>query len=41
MLRKIVATDLLGDVKKAESELSKKMGTDISTIKSVYVKEEQ
>ena len=41
MLRKIVATDLLGDVKKAEAELSKKMGTDISTIKSVYVKEEQ
>ena len=41
MLRKIVATDLLGDVKKAEKELSKKMGTDISTIKNVYVKEEQ
>jgi hypothetical protein len=41
MLRKIVATDLLGDVKKAEAELSKKMGTDIGTIKSVYVKEEQ
>ena len=41
MLRKIVATDLLGDVKKAEAELSKKMGTDISTIKSVYVKEDQ
>ncbi len=41
MLRKIVATDLLGDVKKAEKELSKKMGTDISTIKNVYVKDEQ
>jgi hypothetical protein len=41
MLRKIVASDLLGDVKKAEKELSKKMGTDISTIKNVYVKDEQ
>ncbi len=41
MLRKIVATDLLGDVKKAEKEVSKKMGTDISTIKNVYVKDEQ
>tara|TARA_R110002110_G_scaffold120151_3_gene295101 strand:- start:1183 stop:2112 length:930 start_codon:yes stop_codon:yes gene_type:complete len=40
MLRKIVASDLLGDVKKAEEELSKKMGTDIATIKSVYVKEQ-
>jgi len=39
MLRKIVASDLLSDVKKAEKELSKKMGTDIDTIKNVYVKE--
>lgn len=41
MLRKIVASDLLGDVKKAEKELSKKMGTDIATIKNVYVKDDQ
>ena len=40
MIRKIVASELLGDVKKAEQELSNKMGTDIDTIKSVYVKEE-
>ena len=40
MIRKIVASDLLGDVKKAEKELSNKMGTDIETIKSVYVKTE-
>ena len=40
MIRKIVASELLGDVKKAEKELSNKMGTDIETIKSVYVKTE-
>lgn len=40
MIRKIVASDLLKDVKKKEQELSKKMGTDIDTIKSVYVKTE-
>ena len=40
MIRKIVASELLGDVKKAEQELSKKMGTDIDTIKEVYVKTE-
>jgi len=40
MIRKIVASDLLKDVKKKEEELSKKMGTDIDTIKSVYVKKE-
>ena len=40
MIRKIVASELLGDVKKAEEELSKKMGTDINTIKEVYVKKE-
>jgi hypothetical protein len=39
MMRKIVASDLLKDVKKMEQELSHKMGTDISTIKAVYVKE--
>jgi integrase len=38
MIRKIVASDLLKDVKKKEQELSNKMGTDIDTIKSVYVK---
>lgn len=40
MIRKIVASDLLKDVKKKEQELSNKMGTDIDTIKSVYVKTE-
>ena len=40
MIRKIVASELLGDVVKAEKELSNKMGTDIDTIKSVYVKKE-
>ena len=40
MIRKIVASDLLKDVKKKEQELSNKMGTDIDTIKSVYVKRE-
>lgn len=40
MIRKIVASELLGDVKKAEQELSNKMGTDIDTIKEVYVKTE-
>ena len=39
MIRKIIATELLGDVKKAEEELSNKMGTDVDTIKSVYVKD--
>ena len=38
MIRKIVASDLLGDVTKAEKELEHKMGTDIDTIKDVYVK---
>tara|TARA_R100000654_G_scaffold75178_2_gene111817 strand:- start:9467 stop:10393 length:927 start_codon:yes stop_codon:yes gene_type:complete len=40
MIRKIVASDLLKDVKEKEKELSNKMGTDIDTIKSVYVKKE-
>ena len=40
MIRKIVASDLLKDVKQKELELSKKMGTDIDTIKEVYVKTE-
>ena len=40
MIRKIVASDLLKDVKQKEMELSKKMGTDIDTIKEVYVKTE-
>lgn len=40
MIRKIVASDLLKDVKKKEKELENKMGTDIDTIKSVYVKTE-
>lgn len=40
MIRKIVASDLLKDVKKKEKELENKMGTDIETIKSVYVKTE-
>lgn len=39
MIRKIVASELLGDVTKAEKELENKMGTDIETIKKVYVKE--
>lgn len=39
MIRKIVASDLLKDVKEIEKKLSNKMGTDIDTIKSVYVKE--
>lgn len=38
MIRKIVASHLLADVKEAEKKLAHKMGTDISTIKSVYVK---
>ena len=38
MIRKIVASHLLADVKEAEQKLAHKMGTDISTIKSVYVK---
>ena len=38
MMRKIVASDLLKDVTKVEQELSHKMGTDISTIKAIYVK---
>lgn len=38
MIRKIVASHLLKDVKEAEKKLSHKMGTDISTIKNVYVK---
>ena len=40
MIRKIVASDLLKDVKQKEKELENKMGTDIDTIKSVYVKKE-
>jgi len=40
IIRKIVASDLLKDVKEIESKLSNKMGTDIDTIKSVYVKTE-
>lgn len=40
MIRKIVASDLLSDVKEKEKELENKMGTDIDTIKSVYVKKE-
>ena len=40
MIRKIVASDLLKEVKQKEKELSNKMGTDIDTIKSVYVKKE-
>ncbi len=40
MIRKIVASDLLKEVKQKEKELSNKMGTDIDTIKSVYVKTE-
>ena len=38
MIRKIVASHLLKDVKEAEQKLSHKMGTDIATIKNVYVK---
>tara|TARA_R110001592_G_scaffold153500_3_gene381995 strand:- start:1045 stop:1980 length:936 start_codon:yes stop_codon:yes gene_type:complete len=38
MIRKIVASDLLQDVKEKENELSNKMGTDIETIKDIYVK---
>ena len=38
MIRKIVASDLLKDVKAMEKKLSNKMGTDIDTIKDVYVK---
>mgnify|MGYP003632103802 FL=1 len=38
MIRKIVASDLLKDVKEMEKKLSNKMGTDIDTIKDVYVK---
>lgn len=40
IIRKIVASHLLKDVKEIEQKLSNKMGTDISTIKSVYVKKE-
>ena len=40
IIRKIVASDLLKDVKAIEKKLSNKMGTDIDTIKSVYVKTE-
>lgn len=39
IIRKIVASDLLKDVKEIEKKLSNKMGTDIDTIKNVYVKE--
>ena len=38
MIRKIVASDLLQDVKEKENQLSNKMGTDIETIKDIYVK---
>ena len=38
MMRKIVASDLLKDVKKMEEELSHKMGTDISTIKAILLR---
>lgn len=38
IIRKIVASDLLKDVKEMEQKLSNKMGTDIDTIKDVYVK---
>ncbi len=38
IIRKIVASDLLKDVKEIEKKLSNKMGTDIETIKDVYVK---
>ena len=40
IIRKIVASHLLKDVKEIEQKLSNKMGTDIATIKSVYVKKE-
>tara|TARA_R110002012_G_scaffold275825_2_gene462516 strand:- start:1100 stop:2038 length:939 start_codon:yes stop_codon:yes gene_type:complete len=40
IIRKIVASHLLKDVKEIEQKLSNKMGTDIETIKSVYVKKE-
>jgi len=39
IIRKIVASDLLKGVKEIEKKLSNKMGTDIDTIKNVYVKE--
>jgi len=38
IIRKIVASDLLKGVKEIEKKLSNKMGTDIDTIKNVYVK---
>tara|TARA_B100001094_G_C18196316_1_gene811491 strand:+ start:19452 stop:20381 length:930 start_codon:yes stop_codon:yes gene_type:complete len=40
MIRKIVASDLLSDVTEKEKKLENQMGTDIDTIKSVYVKKE-
>ena len=38
IIRKIVASDLLKDVKEIEKKLSNKMGTDIETIKMYMLK---